>query len=388
MNIRRKKRTLMIFVAVVIAMICTGINANAIEKGTDSVSVETNDDFKSLGSVSNYSIQVNKRYTNQYKAGSQHKLKYKFTLPEAGVVTPQVYINEEKGNNCIGWADYICNMDMTEEYSSSEDSISYEDGDGHPWKIVKYKKCRLPAGTYYFYMGDPGSALNEYGYFDLIINYKSEKSRTNVEKEFNDTRNSANEISLDKTYYGNTHYNDVDYFRFDFKTKTNISLYFYTSSGSYSMDFRPRVVNNNGDTVGYYECLGRFESSNGTEYMKYVYNISLKPGKYYFRVSNFYDSFADYHFIVKTVPSKVSGLKLAAAGNQKVKITYKSAARATKYEIFRKVKGGSWQNVKTTASKSWTNSNLKKGRVYYYKTRAVNGLSKGSFSDIKRIEVK
>lgn len=83
---------------------------------------------------------------------------------------------------------------IKKEYSSGEDYVFYEDANGHQWTIVKYKKCRLLAGIYYFYMGDPGSALNEYGYFDLIINYKSEKSRTNVEKEFNDTGNTANNI--------------------------------------------------------------------------------------------------------------------------------------------------------------------------------------------------
>lgn len=64
------------------------------------------------------------------------------------------------------------------------------------------------------------------------------------------------------------------------------------------------------------------ESSNGAEYEKYVYNITLKTGIYYFQVSN---------------------LKLTNTGSKKVRISYKSAKRTMKYEIYRKTKGGGWK---------------------------------------------
>ena len=239
-------------------------------------------------------------------------------------------------------------------------------------------------------MGDPGSALNEYGTFDLILNYKSESSSTSVEKEFNDSRNTANSVICNKTYYGVNHSRDVDYFKFSLRSTTKTSLYLYQpeTSGNIGSSFEPRIVNSSGTTVGYREYLGTVEFSNGIKYKKYLFNNMLSAGTYYFRVSNFYDTTYDYQFIVSTTPGKVNNLKLSRPKSKTVKISFSAASKATKYQIYRKKSGGKWSLVKTTSSRSWTNKKLSKGKKYYFKVRAVNGEYVGNFSSTKRITVR
>ena len=340
--------------------------------------------------VDTYTISVNYRYTNQHRTGSRHILKYKFTLTEPGVVTPVVYVDNEEINSYIGWGNNIYNLEMTKTFSSGSSSVeykNYEDSNGHSWIIYNWERCRLPAGTYYMYFGAPGAGVNEYGYFDLKINFESEESKTNVEKEFNDTRNTANNITFDKTFYGNNTENDVDYFRFNIPEKKKISLNFYTRSGSYGMNFSPCIVNSSGNTVGNYECKGEVRDSNEKVYTKYVYSATLNAGTYYFRVSNFYNSFVDYKFNVKIKPSTVKGVSLIRNGSNRVGISYSKVSLATKYEIYRKTGSGSWKKVATTTSNFWTNSGIKKGKTYYYKVRALNGKTNGSFSAVKKIRL-
>lgn len=393
MSKSRSKRVLILAMSLIVILMFSVFNANAISQQDDSASRSTSntidDETERITLATNtYTINVNRRYSNQHKLSDRHSLKYKITIPEAGVVTPVVYINEEKNNLNLNINAYLYNASLTTAYSSPEDfKLNYEDASGHQWTIVKYNKCRLPAGTYYLYFGNI-SGCNSYGYFDLEVKYSGEGSRTNVEREFNDTRNTANAVELNKTYYGNNHHKDVDYFKFSFDKTTKISLLLYNSSGSWSGDFQPCVVDNNGNDLGGYSYLGIEESSDGIEYQKYEYNLTLQPGTYFFRVSNFYTSFDDYKIIVKTTPSKVQGLKLATSGSRKIKLSFKTATRATSYEIYRKHSGSSWKKVKTTTSKAWTNSGLKRGRTYYYKVRAINGSTKGSFSSTVKKKAK
>lgn len=393
MSKAKSKRILILAMSLIVILMFSGFNANAITQQDDTVSQSTSNQSideteRNTLATNTYTINVNRRYSNQHKRDSSHYLKYKITIPEAGVVTPVVYINEEKNNLNLNINAYLYNTSLTTAYSSPENyKYNSEDASGHQWTIVKYNKCRIPAGTYYLNFGNI-SGFSSYGYFDLEVKYSSEGSRTNVERESNDSRNTANAVELNKTYYGNNHYNDVDYYKFSFDKTTKISLLLYNSSGSWSGNFQPCVVDNDGNDLGGYSYLGREESSNGIEYQKYEYNLTLKPGTYFFRVSNFYTSFDDYKIIVRTTPSKVQGLKLTASGSRKIKLSFKTATRATSYEIYRKQSGSSWKKVKTTTSKSWTNSGLKKGRTYYYRVRAINGSTKGSFSSTMKKKAK
>lgn len=339
-------------------------------------------------STSSYTINVNQRYTNQYRKDGDHILKYKFTISKSGSVTPVMYVDAERNYNIIGWSDGIYDQSLQTCYSTFDREEKYEDDNGHEWIICYFERCRLPAGTYYFYMGKPSSGLQEYGYFDLYLKYKDESSNSAIEKEFNDSRNTAYPVSCNKYYYGVNHKSDKDYFKFQLKSKTNIALYLYTDSGSYGMDFQPCVVNSSGTKVCNYKHIDKVELSNGIEYERYLFSGNLAAGTYYFKVSNFYSTDNDYLFYIKTTPSAVSGVKLTRPKSKAVKVSYSKNSLAKQYQIYRKKGSGKWYLVKTTTSLSWTNTKLSKGKTYYYKVRAVNGAYTGSFSSTKKIKVR
>ena len=62
----------------------------------------------------------------------------------------------------------------------------------------------------------------------------------------------------------------------------------------------------------------------------------------------------------------------AAAGKRKVTITYKKAAGATKYEIYRSTqKSKGYQKIAATTKTKYVDTKAKKGKKYYYKVRTV-----------------
>lgn len=83
-------------------------------------------------------------------------------------------------------------------------------------------------------------------------------------------------------------------------------------------------------------------------------------------------------------PAKVTGVKVTARSNYTVRISWKKAKNAKKYEIYRATsKKGKYKKVATTTQKAYDNYNLTKGKKYFYKIRAVNGKKKGAFSAVK-----
>ena len=63
-------------------------------------------------------------------------------------------------------------------------------------------------------------------------------------------------------------------------------------------------------------------------------------------------------------------------------ITYKKAAGATKYEIYR-----STQKIAATTKTKYVDSKVKKGKQYYYKVRTVrtgNGTAYSAYTGAKR----
>jgi hypothetical protein len=68
-----------------------------------------------------------------------------------------------------------------------------------------------------------------------------------------------------------------------------------------------------------------------------------------------------------------------------VKLTWKKAKNAKKYEIYRSSsKNGTYQKIATVSKTTYTNSKLQSNHTYYYKIRAVNGKAKSSFSSKKK----
>ena len=82
------------------------------------------------------------------------------------------------------------------------------------------------------------------------------------------------------------------------------------------------------------------------------------------------DSMVYAEFTLKTLKAPTS-LK-AAAGKRKVTITYKKAAGATKYEIYRSTqKSKGYQKIAATTKTKYVDTKAKKGKQYYYKVRTV-----------------
>lgn len=83
-------------------------------------------------------------------------------------------------------------------------------------------------------------------------------------------------------------------------------------------------------------------------------------------------------------PGKVTISSTLSADYNAVKITWKKADYAKKYEVYRATSSnGTYKKVKTTTSRSYTDSGLTTGKKYYYKVRAINGTAKGSYSSWK-----
>jgi len=80
-------------------------------------------------------------------------------------------------------------------------------------------------------------------------------------------------------------------------------------------------------------------------------------------------------------PGKVTITSAKSVDYDSVKITWKKANNAKKYQVYRATsKNGTYKRVITTTKTTFTNNKLTTGKTYYYKVRAVNGTKKGNFS--------
>jgi len=80
-------------------------------------------------------------------------------------------------------------------------------------------------------------------------------------------------------------------------------------------------------------------------------------------------------------PYKVTISSCKSYDYNAVKLTWKQAKYAKKYQVYRAPsKYGKYKLIKTTTSRSYINKSLTTGKTYYYKVRAINGSKKGSFS--------
>ena len=83
-------------------------------------------------------------------------------------------------------------------------------------------------------------------------------------------------------------------------------------------------------------------------------------------------------------PGRVNLTSAKSASYNSIKLTWKKAARAKKYEVYcAPSKNGKYKLVGTTNKLNFTHKKLKLGKAYYYKVRGVNGKVKGAFSKVK-----
>lgn len=83
-------------------------------------------------------------------------------------------------------------------------------------------------------------------------------------------------------------------------------------------------------------------------------------------------------------PGKVTLTSAKSASYNSIRLTWKKAVRAKKYQVYcAPSKSGKYKLVGTTAKLNFTHKKLKLGRKYYYKVRALNGKLAGPFSSVK-----
>lgn len=72
--------------------------------------------------------------------------------------------------------------------------------------------------------------------------------------------------------------------------------------------------------------------------------------------------------------------KIELNSNAKPKVTWKKISGADQYEVFRKVKDGSYKSIGTTSKSYYTDKTAKGGKIYYYKVRALDADNSGATS--------
>lgn len=246
------------------------------------------------------SIKINTWSPLQYKS-QDTTLKYQFTLNKPGYIKPVLYIDTERSYGNLENS-YVTNSGLQKIYSGCDgDNHFWEDSSGHQWIIQKYEKMRLPAGTYYFYFPNDGLDA-EYGYFKFMISFTSEYGKSNVEKEFNNSRNTATKIVANKMYRGNIGSNskDIDYYRIKIARKQKVTVTMWypqdmgITNGSWDVC---KIVSSKGKQLADAEWLGITEDSSGKHWEKVRTTKTLKKGTYYVKVSGFY-GYDDYKFKV------------------------------------------------------------------------------------------
>lgn len=146
---------------------------------------------------------------------------------------------------------------------------------------------------------------------------------------------------------------------------------------SWTLNTSARTFTDNGLTTGttYYYKVRAYRSLNGVNY--YGEYSSIKSGK--------------------PSLSKVSSVKVAKGGTQKVKISWKKISGASGYVVYQSTKKSSgFKAVKTVKGNStvkYTTAKLKKGKTYYFKVKAYRTVSKKkvyspSYSSVVKYKVK
>ena len=150
---------------------------------------------------------------------------------------------------------------------------------------------------------------------------------------------------------------------------------------------------------GTYKLVADLSGSSKTSYT----NKNLSPGKtYYYKVRAYKKvgsnrDYGSYSSKLKA-STKCNAPVISTTSNDKgkVKITWKKVSGASGYAIYRSTsKNGSYQKIKTLKSGStlsFTDTNLKSKKTYYYKVKAYKSADMGNvysaYSSMKSVKVK
>lgn len=146
-------------------------------------------------------------------------------------------------------------------------------------RVKMLDKMRLPAGTYYAAVTAKSSA--NWSNYDYYLKPVFEAETTNrYEKEFNNTLETANTISLNLSVMGNIgSKDDIDYFTFDITQESEIKIEFQTPETVMQNYWTIFLQDEKGGLATYYAGLTGSVVSGRRVFLTEA--VTLKPGKYY-----------------------------------------------------------------------------------------------------------
>lgn len=297
------------------------VQSSEIERSTESAD-------SSISRASNTTFNVNQNYTNRTMYGWTETY-FPFSIGKSGSVQPTIWVLKSYAYK-IGWEPSF----MFRIVDSKTHNTYYMDGtarieenmikDNKEYMRITLGKTRLPAGTYAL-QADSFKMKNDNVPISFNIKYQNESASTNVESEFNNSRNSADVIERNKRYQGNSNYKDYDYYKVSIPSARNTTITLKThydwideigQDNKKSRNNTIELLDAGGSVVisdfGYkWENNSPIVDSNGVRWSVVSETKKLGKGTYYIRIkgddsydsyergtSQKYESTRDYYFAV------------------------------------------------------------------------------------------
>ncbi len=216
----------------------------------------------------------------------------------------------------------------------------------------------LTKGTYYFSVcgsGSDGKNSESYSYKVAMEFTSANESIEESTSDTNDTIEEADEISLYKTYRGQTGVNDtVDYYKFEITTKGCYTVNFAYDNAKSSSEGTCRFLNASGSVVS----RGYTAIAPGTYYLE----IKGRRDTYEFEITGICDTPE-----ITSVTNTKSGIKVKWGAVKDM-----NGYDADAYGVYRRKSSSSeWELVARPRETSWTDTEVKSGTKYYYTVQAL-----------------
>lgn len=299
MKRKLKKRSLILIAAVLILTVLSAtVIALEVKDSLFYMNTPTFINTKALSSNThgfNVTVKGSLDSTEDYEA-------YMFTLDENGAIS--VTFNHEEVTESIleGWRVTLYHIEETDEDWYEYKELTYFDAF---WSDVtsSWGETGLKKGTYCI-MVEPGELFLP-GDFDLTLSFTPTES---FEKEFNDTKETADTLRLNRLIYGSSGQRsgdaDIDYFKFELTADTYVDLSF-----THDDDKLPQV----GWVVRLLTEDNQEISSFASRYQDASLStgkINLKPGIYYVCVETQMQTGMTYRIKVETGISETTEFEI------------------------------------------------------------------------------
>ena len=299
MKRKLKKRSLILIATVLILTVLSAtVIALEVKDSLFYMNTPTFINTKALSSNThgfNVTVKGNLDSTKDYEA-------YMFTLDNNGALS--VTFNHEEVTESVleGWRVTLYHIEETDEDWYEYKELTYFDAF---WSDVtsSWGETGLKKGTYCI-MVEPGELFLP-GEFDLTLSFTPTES---FEKEFNDTKETADILRLNRLIYGSSGQRsgdaDIDYFKFELTADTYVDISF-----THDDDKLPQV----GWVVRLLTDDNQEISSFASRYQDPTLNtgkINLKPGIYYVCVETQIQTGMTYRIKVETGVSETTEFEI------------------------------------------------------------------------------